>query len=484
MSNLQLTSRQKAEQYAAAMAEAQRRNLRIQSPQTAGSFPAFIRQANPLYRFYQHIDNLHGFLQRVADGDIKRLMVFMPPRHSKSETVSRLFSAYYLLRHPERWVGIASYAEGLAYTLSRNARDNYQRSGGTLSQAAWAVSQWETGRGGGLWAAGVGGGITGKGFHLGIIDDPLKDAEEAQSSTIRDKIKDWYSSTFSTRKEPDASIVVIQTRWHGDDLAGWLLSREADAPEHWHIVDFPAIAEPLPAFPPTCTVEADWRKEGEALCPERYPLAELEKIHKSIGAYWWASLYQQRPAPREGGLFKRPWLPIVEASPAQAQRVRWWDTGATSGGGDYSAGVLIAKAGGIYYIEDCTRGQWSAGELDAVILQTAALDRQRYGHVTTWSGQEPGSGGKRQAEQFVRMLAGYAVGAEPETGSKPVRAVPLSSQCEAGNVKLVKGDWNTQFIDELCAFDHGAHDDDVDAASGAFGKLTLMVDAENRVAFL
>jgi predicted phage terminase large subunit-like protein len=435
-------------------------------------FPDFIHAVNPLYQFYRHLGNLHGFLQRVAEGEIKRLMVFMPPRHSKSQTVSRLFSAYYLIRHPDRWVGMASYAEGLAFTLSRNARDNYQAGGGTLSQAAWAVSQWETGKGGGLWAAGVGGGITGKGFHLGIIDDPLKDAEEAQSTTIRDKIKDWYDSTFYTRQEPDASIILITTRWHGDDLAGYLLSKEADEPEHWHIVDFPAIAEPLPQFPPTCTIEADFRQPGEALCPERYPLARLEKIHRRIGEHFWASLYQQRPVPREGGLFKRQWLPIVDASPVKAQRVRWWDTGATSGGGDPSAGVLIAKADGIYYIEDCTRGQWSAGELDRVILQTAVLDKQRYGHVAYWSGQEPGSGGKRQAEAFVRLLAGYDVHTEPETGSKPVRATPLAAQCEAGNVKLVKGAWNGQFIDELCAFDKGLHDDDVDGASGAFGKLS------------
>lgn len=132
----------------------------------------------------------------------------------------------------------------------------------------------------------------------------------------------------------------------------------------------------------------------------------------------------------------------------------------------------MSEADHIYYIEDCKRGQWSAGELDAVILQTAALDRQRYGNVATWSGQEPGSGGKRQAEQFVRMLAGYTVGTQPETGSKEVRAMPLASQAEAGNVKLVEGPWNAQFIDELCAFPNGAHDDDVDGASGAFGKLT------------
>jgi predicted phage terminase large subunit-like protein len=439
------------------------------------AFPGFIRQANPQYQFYAHLHNLHGFLQRVAEGDIKRLMVFMPPRHSKSQTVSRLFSAYYLLRHPDRWVGMASYAEGLAFTLSRNARDNYQAGGGVLSPAAWAVSQWETGRGGGMWAAGVGGGITGKGFHLGIIDDPLKDAEEAASETIRAKIKDWYDSTFYTRQEPDASIIIIQTRWHGEDLAGWLLSKESDEPEHWHVVDFPAIAEPLPTFPATCTVEPDFRQPGEALCPERYPIEKLRKIERRIGPYFWAALYQQRPAPREGGLFKRAWFDDVAAAPADARRVRFWDKAATAGGGDYTAGCLMAYKDGVYYIEHIQRGQWASGERDKIILQQALIDTARYGPGVQIGGeQEPGSSGVDAAKAFVRMLAGFSVYTEPSTGSKEQRADPLASQAQAGNVKVVKGAWVAAFLDEVCAFPTGAHDDQVDAASGAFNRLARL----------
>ncbi|RME24447.1 MAG: terminase, partial [Candidatus Zixiibacteriota bacterium] len=162
------------------------------------TFREYIQRVNPRFKFYRHIEKLIAVLQRVADGEINRLMVFMPPRHGKSETVSRLFSAYYLYKHPERWVGINSYAAELAYTLSRNARENYVAGGGALKNDAAAVKHWETGKNGGLWAAGVGGPITGKGFHLGIIDDPLKNAEEAASDTIRAKQKDWYRSTFST----------------------------------------------------------------------------------------------------------------------------------------------------------------------------------------------------------------------------------------------------------------------------------------------
>src|SRR5262245_27046644 len=154
------------------------------------SFREFVGKVNPRYRWYRHCEALAGVLQRVADGEIKRLMVFMPPRHSKSESVSRLFAAYFLYRYPQKWVGITSYSAELAYTLSRNARENYRKIGGRINEEAQAVKHWETGRGGGLWAAGVGGAMTGKGWGLGLIDDPIKNAEDAASDVIREKQKD------------------------------------------------------------------------------------------------------------------------------------------------------------------------------------------------------------------------------------------------------------------------------------------------------
>lgn len=231
-------------------------------------------------------------------------MVFMPPRHFKSEIVSRLFSAYYLYRHPDRWVALTSYAAELAYTLSRNARDNYQKFGESLKAAAAAVKHWETDKGGGLWAAGVGGPATGKGFHLGIIDDPIKNSEEAQSSSIRRRNEDWYDSTFSTRQEPGAAIVLIQTRWGVHDLTGYLLTKEIEEPEHWHILHFAAIKEESPPkYPDTCTLEPDKRKVGEALNPIRYPLEKLKKIARRIGNFFWNALYQQWPILRQGRVY-------------------------------------------------------------------------------------------------------------------------------------------------------------------------------------
>lgn len=425
---------------------------------------------NPHYEWYPHCKQLASVLQRVADGEIKRLMVFMPPRHGKSETVSRLFSAYFVYCNPAKFVGINSYSAELAYTLSRNARENYRRAGGRLSGAE-AVKHWETPAFGGMWAAGVGGSITGKGYHLGIIDDPLKNAEEAASEVIRTKQKDWYLSTFLTRQEPDAAIVVIQTRWHEDDLSGWLLDEEeSESPERWHIVRMEAIKESAgEKIPDSCTMEQDTRQPGEPLCPERYSAKLLHHIQQREGPYYWNALYQQRPAPREGNFFKRHWFEIVDATPADAVRVRWWDRAATATpDGDYTAGVLMSVKDGTYYVEDVERGQWSSAERDSRIRQTAQLDGET---VQQWTEQEPGSSGKDSAQAFVRMLAGFAARYRPSTGSKEVRADPFAAQAEAGNVKLKRGVWNRAYLEELAAFPNGKNDDQVDGSSGAFNIL-------------
>lgn len=299
------------------------------------TFREFIQQVAPHVRFYRHVEALIDVLQRVADGLLYRLMIFMPPRHGKSEITSRLFTAYYLYRHPERFVGMTSYGANLAYTLSRSARDNFRAAGGAL--ATEGVEMWETPEGGGLWAAGVGGPITGKGAFLLLVDDPVKNAEEAASFTLREKQKEWWRSTFYTRQEPDAAIVVIQTRWHEDDLSGWLLAQEVDAdaePEHWHILCMPAIGEPLPPFPASCTVEADDRQPGEALCPQRYPLAKLQRIRANVGEEVWGSLYQQRPRSAEGDIFNWTWWDGKNRYNLEDSRIRnrviarwqFWDT--------------------------------------------------------------------------------------------------------------------------------------------------------------
>lgn len=395
---------------------------------------------------------------------------YMVTHNSKSELFSRLFSAYYLHRNPHHFVGINSYSADLAYTLSRAARENFIQCGGVVKDDVAAVKHWETNQGGGLWAAGVGGSITGKGFHLGIIDDPLKNAEEAASEVIREKHKEWYSSTFYTRQEPGAAIVIIQTRWHEDDLTGWLLSEEieGDQPENWHVVCLPAIAEEQQHFPDTCEVEADKRQEGEALCPERYDEAKLSSIKARIGEYHFGALYQQRPSAKQGLFFHVDKLQIVDAAPVEARRARGWDKAATAGGGDFTAGVKIAKHDGLFYIEDVIHGQWDTATRDRTIRQTAEMDGRACKQVGE---QEPGSGGKESAQNFIRLLAGFPVTTEPATNAKEIRADPFSSQVNAGNVRIVRGAWNKGYIEELRTFPHGKHDDRVDGSSLAFNEL-------------
>ncbi len=288
-------------------------------------------------------------LQDVADGELKRLMVFMPPRHGKSELVSRLFSAYYLHKHPDKWVGLVSYGAELSYTFSRSARDNYLRLGGQLKDDAATIKNWETGKDGGVWATGIGGPITGRGFNLGIIDDPIKNAEEAGSLTIRNRNNEWLDSVFWTRQEPDNTIIIITTRWNKNDPAGYILSKEDEDPERWHIVNFQAIKSDLPAYPKTCTIELDNRKQGKALSPNRYPLEKLKKLRQRLGVYFWNCLYQQNPTVKAGLVYHAfnndgPLSSELDYSQAEG----FWhahDFGAVN-----RAWLLFIRIKGVYYL--------------------------------------------------------------------------------------------------------------------------------------
>ena len=281
-------------------------------------FRRFIAAAYPGYAFHTWAERLIDLLQQVADGELHRLIVCCPPRLGKSLLVSKLFPAYWVSRYPHRFCAIASYSAELAYAHSREARHFYRSCGHPLSKDSTAVGNWLTPQRGGCIAAGVRGPFTGKGYALGVIDDPYKGPEDAGSAAQRQKLIEWFQSVWLTRAEPGvnatagAAQVVVLTRWHQDDLIGWLLEQEAgDAPQRWHVLNLPALAEPQEIrlrFPPTCSVEPEWREPGAPLCPERFPLAELEQIRIRAGRYWWEALYQQRPSPAEGLLFRSEWL--------------------------------------------------------------------------------------------------------------------------------------------------------------------------------
>ncbi len=295
-------------------------------------FRDFIRSAFPSFQFHRLSELLIELLQQVADGKLTRLIVCCPPRHGKSALVSRLFPAYWVSRHPQLFCAIASYSAELAYAHSREARHYYRLTGHSLSKDSAAVGNWLTPQRGGCIAAGVRGPFTGKGYNLGIIDDPYKGPEDAKSALQRERLIDWLKSVWFTRAEPGqssdgqwlpAAQVVVQTRWDHHDMTAWLLEQEAEEnPEHWTVLNLPAIAEPINIampIPPTCTRVPDWRQPGEPLCPERVPLEVLQRIRTRLGSYWWNALYQQRPSPAEGLLFRKTWiqqpLPIAPGQP-------------------------------------------------------------------------------------------------------------------------------------------------------------------------
>lgn len=415
---------------------------------------------------WRHLAYTREYLDRVTDGMLNKLMIFQPPRHGKSSLVTVHYPAYRLERDPSMHIIVGSYNETLASRFSRQTR----RIAGqriALNRERWAVIDWETQRGGGLRAVGVGGGITGHGGQLIIIDDPVKSREEADSLAYRDRVWDWYRDDLYTRLEPGGALVVIMTRWHEDDLAGRILESE-DGP-NWTVLSLPALAEaddPLGRAP------------GEALCPERYDEAALADIRTVLGEPSFAALYQQRPMPPEGGLFKAEWfhdrISLAEDAPFD-ELVRYWDRAASADSGDYTVGVLMGRMGGEFSIIDVVRGQWETFRREQVIAETAVRDASLAArHKATmriWIEQEPGSGGVDSVRSTIRALAGYSVYADRVTGSKEARAEPLAAQAGAGNVRIVHGAWNAAFIDELCTFPHGTNDDQVDAASGAFNKL-------------
>lgn len=325
------------------------------------SLQDFIRQVNPSLLAFEHIPPLVRVLQRVADGHLRRLIVLMPPRYFKSELISRLLPAYYLTLHADRWAGVTSYGASLAWELSGEARTYFEQAGGRLDADASSKRLWRTTDGGGMWADGVGGALLGRGYHLGIIDDPVK-PEEAHSLTYQRKFQAWYPSKFLSRQEPAAAIVVVMQRLGIEDPVQYLFDREAEAPEHWHVVCCDEIhdAEPY-GIPETCTLEPDERAPGDMLAPSRYDRKAAEHLHATAGPYVANAQRQQRPEALAGDFWHEDWfINLYDTLPEDAYNGgKDWDTAYTKDEAN-SASAYVESYRGLgapedfpIYIEDC-----------------------------------------------------------------------------------------------------------------------------------
>lgn len=435
-----------------------------------------------------HIDAISDHLEGVAAGHIRRLAIMLPPRHMKSLSVNVAFPSWIWAqekRSPLTGPGVSFLSASYAQSLT--IRDNVK--GRRLIESPWFRRGWgdrfsltgdqntkirfDNNRGGYRIASSVDGSATGEGGDIIIMDDTIS-ANDALSPTIRAAANEWFDNTMTTRlNDPKTgAYIAVQQRLHEDDLIGHLLARQRD---EWTVLCLPARYEPDHPF----VYWKDERKEaGELLWPSRMGEIEVSKLETALGSYGAAGQLQQRPAPREGGMFKRKWFEVVTAAPPNLEEVRAWDLAGTvpaSGSDpDWTAGVKIGRCpDGFFWIVHVERFRDTADKVEKAIKNTATQDGKA---VRVRVPQDPGQAGKAQKSQLTRLLAGFMVRAVPAGGtgtprSKEVRATPLAAQAEAGNVRVVEGDWNNAFFDEIEVFPFGKHDDQVDAAADAFNEL-------------
>ncbi len=415
----------------------------------------FTRFSNDTYTPAQHHHKIAEALEAVERGDLDRLMLFMPPRHGKSELASRRFPAWYLGRNPDKQIIAASYNSDLANDFGREVRNiiasgEFQAlfPGVSLAPDSRAANRWHTSHGGSYVSAGVGTAITGRGAHIGLIDDPIKDQAEADSETIRDSVYDWYTSTFYTRLMPGGAVILIQTRWNDDDLGGRLLNDESSGGDKWHVVEMPAI------------------DEGKALWPEWYPIDALERIKAVLPSRQWSALYQQKPVPDEGDFFKKDWFRYYDNPPKREylQIYGASDYAVTDGGGDFTEhGIFGVDFDDNIYLLDWWRGQTDAEEWIENQLDLVA----KYKPVT-WYGE--GGPIAKAIEPILKKRARERRDYcrfewMPSIHDKPTRARPFQARLSMGKVYFPKTDWADTLTRQMLRFPAGVHDDGVDVLS-------------------
>lgn len=413
-------------------------------------------------------------LQETCEKPYGRLMVFMPPGSAKSTYASVVFPSWFLGRTKDKKMITVTYGDSLSRKLGRRTRGickqkAFNRFFSTaISRHSSAADEWALDNGSEYMSAGILAGVTGNRADGIVIDDPVKGRSEANSEAISKSTWDAYNDDIKTRLKPGGFIVIVQTRWSEKDLSGRLLPEKWNGEsglirctdgQDWDVICLPA----------KCEFEGDplGRKVGEYLWPEWFDEKHWSQFENS--PITWASLYQQRPSPSEGGLFKPDKIEIVGAIPAGTTFCRAWDLAATAGGGDWTVGAKIGKTPeGKFIITNIQRAQKSSDDVRFLIKNTAMTDGVA---CRIRIPQDPGQSGKAQANDLIRMLGGYSVKAEVVSGRKEIRAEPLASQINVGNVQMLLGDWNEPLLSELRMFPNGAHDDQIDALSDAFNEI-------------
>lgn len=441
------------------------------------------------YKHNWHIDAIGDHLEAAARREIKRIIINLPPRHMKSLQCGVFFPSWVWAQDPGEgnairpgtWMGPGVKFLSVAHKGELAERD--ARLSKTVMQHPWYQARWgdrvrfnrdESASGryrnsamGARYTGSFKGGLLGEGGDILIVDDPHPTM--GMSDSERQAALSWFDETLKLRlnDQKDGVIIVIMQRLHERDLTGHILATETG----WDHLCLPAQYEKAHPHPVKSSLGfKDPRSEGQLLWEERFDDSAITGM--ALSEYTRAGQLQQRPAPREGGMFKKWWFTIRGAAPKGGRVVRRWDFAATEkqqgNDPDWTVGLKMRKCHeGYYWIEDVVRIRGTPHEVERLMRSTAESD----GHgVTQWIPQDPGAAGKMVAAQVVRRLAPYTtrIALEGQMGSKIDRADPFAAQAEAGNVFLVRGEWNEAFLDETILFPNASHDDQVDAASGAY----------------
>jgi len=400
-----------------------------------------------------------------------RIIINMPPRHGKSLMFARWLPVWFLDLWPDRNVILTSYGDALASDHGRFVRDTLNECGVArtrIRQDVSRASRWMTNHGGGMITSGVGGPITGRGGHLLICDDPYKNIEEATSSTVRRRTIEWFESTFITRAEPEASIVLTMTRWNDQDMTAYLMS-SADSP--WTVIRLPAFAEQNDVLQ---------RSEGEPLSAERYDAKALQNIRRSVGARVWSAMYQQQPVPDEGEIFRRDWFRYYD-DPWQTydNEIHSWDfTFEGKDKSDFVVGQRWLQRGAEKMLAHQIRKRMGFNESRAAIRGM----REQFPRASAVL-VENKANGPAIIDDLRREIPGI-VSINP-LESKTNRARSTEPQWEAGQIWTPNPNryaWAQAYIDELISFPNAAHDDQVDAMSQAIYYLTKKASHRSGVA--
>ncbi len=444
---------------------------------------------------------LEKFIEAVERQESPRLILTMPPRHGKSTLVSDMFPSWVLGRHPEWEIISASYAVTLPLEFSRKIRDRLRDPMYTalfentaIRDDNSGVEKWRTTVGGGFRAAGVGGGITGMGAHVLIVDDPLKDDQEAQSDTIRGNVKSWFNTAAYNRLAPGGGILIVQTRWHDDDLAGSCISQmkeqldsgiPAEEIDMWEIINYPAIATSDEYLMPDGAILRDLlptetggarllRRQGEALHPARYDLPKLLRIKNRYAPHEWNALYQQDPVPDDGAFFSKDMMrfySFLGGTREEYTYITAWDVAiGEKKRNDWTVGVTWA----INEVGDCFVVDMVRGRLDTMQIVHAVCDQiDRYDCQVF--GMEHGQIKMTLWPLIIEEMRRRNMQCSINDDLKPItdkenRATTLRGMMQLGRVFFptqATHPWVERMIGEMLRFPSGTHDDIVDAMAWA-----------------